>query len=134
MSKKRVPCVVNMNSVAPVSPDQALTKTIRLRRLITNAAHGSNLMLGVAFLDPGEETNVWSFKDKDEKDATNQSYGLTEETYFVFRGNLVLSWDEGKLDIGPGDAVYLAPGYNYQLKNVGIEPAFLTYSMTPPCE
>ena len=134
MAKRKVPAVVNMNSVSIVPDERAPTKHLRLRRLITRAVHGSNLMLGVCFMDPGEETNVWSFKEKDDAATDDRSYGPVEETYFVFRGNLVLTWNGSKLEIGPGDAVYLAPGYDYQLKNVGIEPAFFTYSMSPPYE
>ena len=98
-----------MNSIATIPAEEAPTK-VRIRRLVTRKAHGSNLLLGVCFMDPGDET------------------------YFVFRGNLELKWDEGTLEIGPGDAVYLAPGYNYHLKNVGTEPAFFAYSMAPSPE
>ena len=39
---------------------------------------------------------------------------------------------EGRVDdIGPEDAVYLAPGWSYKLRNVGDEPAFFVYSMAP---
>lgn len=131
MSKRKVPTVVPMNSVQSIPAEEAPTK-VRIRRLITKSTHASNLLLGVCFMDPGEETNVWSFKDRDDTSADDKYYGPTDETYFVFRGNLLLSWDEGKFEIGPGDAVYLAPGYTYHLKNVGTEPAFFTYSMSPP--
>jgi mannose-6-phosphate isomerase-like protein (cupin superfamily) len=133
MANKRIPTVVNMNSVATIPAEEAPTK-VRIRRLVTNKAQGSNLLLGVCFMDPGDETNVWSFKETDDTGADDKYYGSVDETYFVFRGNLELKWDEGTLEIGPGDAVYLAPGYNYHLKNVGTEPAFFTYSMAPSPE
>ncbi len=133
MTDKRIPTVVNMNSIPTIPAEEAPTK-VRIRRLVTRKAHGSNLLLGVCFMDPGDETNVWSFKDHDETGADDKYYGPVDETYFVFRGNLELKWDEGTLEIGPGDAVYLAPGYNYHLKNVGTEPAFFAYSMAPSPE
>ena len=133
MADKRIPTVVNMNSITTIPAEEAPTK-VRIRRLVTRKANGSNLLLGVCFMDPGDETNVWSFKDQDETGADDKYYGPVDETYFVFRGNLELKWDEGILEIGPGDAVYLAPGYNYHLKNVGTEPAFFTYSMAPSPE
>jgi len=61
-------------------------------------------------------------------------YGPVHETYFVIRGRLRLTWDEGVLELGPDDSVYLAPGWAYQLENVGDEPAFFTYGMTPTPE
>ena len=132
MSKRKVPTVVNMNSVPSMSPEQSLLKHIRLRRLITKPAHGSNLLLGVGFMDPGEETNAWSVREIDDTGPDESYYGPADETYFVFRGNLLLKWDDGELEIGPGDAVYLAAGYKYQLKNVGIEPAFFVYNLELP--
>jgi mannose-6-phosphate isomerase-like protein (cupin superfamily) len=133
LTDKRIPTVVNMNAIPTIPAEEAPTK-VRIRRLVTRKANGSNLLLGVCFMDPGDETNVWSFKELDETGADEKYYGPVDETYFVFRGNLELKWDEGKLELGPGDAVYLAPGYNYHLKNVGTEPAFFTYSMAPSPE
>lgn len=130
MSTRKVPTVVNMNSVPSIPAEKALLKNIRIRRLITKPAHGSDLLQGVCFMDPGEETNVWSVKDKNDMRPNEPYYGPAEETYFVFRGNLLLTWDEGKLEIGPGDAVYLPSGYKYQLKNIGTEPAFITFTLS----
>ena len=133
MVDKKIPTLVNMNSVATIPAEEAPTK-VRIRRLVTRKAHGSNLLLGICFMDPGDETNVWSFKEQDSTGTDDMYYGPVDETYFVFRGNLELKWDEGTLELGPGDAVYLAPGYNYHLKNVGTEPAFFTYNMAPSPE
>lgn len=129
MPKRKVPIVVNMNSVPSIASEHSPLKEIRLRRLITKSAHGSNLLLGVGFMDPGDETNVWSTKDENATGPNEPYYGPVDETYFVFRGNLVLRWDEGELEIDPGDAVYLAAGHRYQLKNVGTEPAFFVYNL-----
>jgi mannose-6-phosphate isomerase-like protein (cupin superfamily) len=61
-------------------------------------------------------------------------YGPVDETYFIIRGRLRLTWDEGHFDVGPDDSVYLAPGWTYHLKNIGDEPAFFVYGMTPTPE
>ena len=129
MEKPR-PAVVPLHSV-PVNPaDEAPTK-VRIARLVSRERCGSNLLLGACWMDPGEETNTWSFEPEDTTREGDKYYGEVDETYFVVRGRLRLTWDEGELDIGPNDAVYLAPGWRYHLKNVGDEPAFFVYGMAP---
>ncbi len=54
--------------------------------------------------------------------------------FCLSRGRLMLSWDEGDIAFGPGDAVYLAPGWHYKLENTGNEPAFFVYHMYPSPE
>ncbi len=129
MEKPR-PAVVPLESVRVIPADEAPTK-VRIARLITRERCGSNLLLGACWMDPGEETNVWSFEPEDTTDPGDKHYGPVDETYFVIRGRLRLTWDGGELDIGPDDGVYLAPGWRYHLKNVGDEPAFFVYGMAP---
>jgi mannose-6-phosphate isomerase-like protein (cupin superfamily) len=124
------PQVVALSSVPVIPADEAPTK-VRIARLVTRERSGSNLLLGACWMDPGEETNVWSFEDEDRTADGDKYYGPVDETYFVLRGHLRLTWDEGELEIGPDDAVYLAPGWRYRLKNVGDEPAFFVYGMAP---
>ncbi len=133
MAEKPRPMVVPFASVPPIPAEQAVTK-VRIARLITKQRCGSNLLTGVSWLDPGEETNVWSSRDANDVEPGDHWYGPVDETYFIIRGRLRLTWDEGVLDVGPDDAVYLAPGWTYHLKNVGDEPAFFVYSMTPTPE
>ena len=80
-------------------------------------------------MDPDEETNWWS--SRGEGDAADHRYGPVEETYFVIRGRLKLTWDEGEIEMSEMDSVYLAPGWRYRLSNIGDEPAFFVYNMTP---
>lgn len=127
------PAVIPLASVPVIPADRAPTR-VRIGRIVTRRAHGSNLLLGAAWMDPGEETNTWSFADADETGEGDHWYGPVDETYFVVRGRLRLTWDEGELDIGPDDGVYLAPGWEYRLENVGDEPAFFIYSMSPSPE
>jgi mannose-6-phosphate isomerase-like protein (cupin superfamily) len=124
------PQVVPLASVPVIPADEAPTK-VRIARLVTRERFGSNLLLGACWMDPGEETNVWSFEPEDRTGEGDKYYGPVDETYFVVRGRLRLTWDEGELDIGSDDAVYLAPGWTYRLRNVGDEPAFFVYGMAP---
>jgi hypothetical protein len=127
---KPVPRVVPLASVPVIPKEEAPTK-VRIARLVTREGCGSNLLLGACWMDPGERTNVWSFEDEDRVEEGDKFYGPVDETYYVIRGRLRLSWNEGELDIGPDDAVYLAPGWRYELENVGDEPAFFVYGMAP---
>lgn len=129
MEKPR-PAVVPLDWVSVIPADEAPTK-VRIARLVPRERCGSNLLLGACWMDPGKETNTWSFKPEDTTGEGDKYYGEVDETYFVVRGRLRLTWDEGALDIGSDDAVYLAPGWRYDLKNVGDEPAFFVYGMAP---
>jgi mannose-6-phosphate isomerase-like protein (cupin superfamily) len=122
--------VVPLDSVPVIPADEAPTK-VRIARLVSRERCGSNLLLGACWMDPGEETNVWSFESEDTTDEGDKYYGEVDETYFVIHGRLRLTWDEGEIEIGANDAVYLAPGWTYHLKNVGDEPAFFVYGMAP---
>lgn len=124
------PQVVPLASVPVIPADEAPTK-VRIARLVTRETCRSNLLLGACWMDPGEETNLWSFEPEDRMGEGDKHFGPVDETYFVIRGRLRLTWDEGELEIGPDDGVYLAPGWSYRLRNVGDEPAFFVYGMTP---
>ncbi|MCC6224593.1 MAG: cupin domain-containing protein [Thermoleophilia bacterium] len=132
MDKPR-PMVVPLASVPPVPAGEAVTK-VRIARLVTRERCGSGLLTGVSWMDPGEETNTWSSRPENDMGPGDHWYGPVEETYFIVRGRLELAWDEGVLELGPDDAVFLAPGWTYRLRNVGDEPAFFVYSMTPTPE
>lgn len=123
------PHVVPLDSVPVIKAEEAPTK-VRIARLVTRERYGS-ILLGACWMDPGEATNVWSFEEEDETGEGDKWYGPVDETYFVVRGRLRLTWDEGELEIGPNDGVYLAPGWSYRLENVGEEPAFFVYGMAP---
>jgi mannose-6-phosphate isomerase-like protein (cupin superfamily) len=133
MTDRPKPMVIPLEDV-PVTPaDQAVTK-VRIARIVTRKRCGSNLLLGASWLDPGEETNWWSSREDNDMSDDDHWYGPVDETYFIIRGRLRLTWDEGHFDVGPDDSVYLAPGWTYHLKNIGDEPAFFVYGMTPTPE
>jgi mannose-6-phosphate isomerase-like protein (cupin superfamily) len=133
MTDRPKPMVIPLEDVPVIPAAQAVTK-VRIARIVTRKRCGSNLLLGASWLDPGEETNWWSSRDDDDVAEGDHWYGPVDETYFIIRGRLRLTWDEGHFDVGPDDSVYLAPGWTYHLKNIGDEPAFFVYGMTPTPE
>jgi len=110
------------------------SENLRDRPLITRERHGSELLLGVASLDPGLETCVWSSMPEDDTKPGEYWMGPIEETYYCTRGQLTLICDEGEIEFGPDDAIYLAPGGHYKLKNHGDEAAFFIYNLYPSTE
>jgi mannose-6-phosphate isomerase-like protein (cupin superfamily) len=133
MTDRPKPMVIPLEDVPVIPAAQAVTK-VRIARIVTRKRCGSNLLLGASWLDPGEETNWWSSRDDDDVAEGDHWYGPVDETYFIIRGRLRLTWDEGHFDVGPDDSVYLAPGWTYHLRNIGDEPAFFVYGMTPTPE
>lgn len=129
----REPMVVPLSSV-PVRSEQDAPTKVRIARLITNARCGSDLLLGRAWMEPGQKTNVWSTEPDGQVGECDHHYGYLTEVYYVLRGRFRLTWSKGALEFGPDDAVYLAPGWRYQLENIGDEPGELVYSFTPTPE
>lgn len=127
------PTVVHLRDVTPTPAERAVTG-VTIARYVTRERCGSNLMQGVCWMQPGEESKLWSSRDSNDVGADDHWYGAVEETYFILHGSLTLTWDEGVLELGAHDSVFLAPGWTYQLRNVGDTPAMLVYSMTPSQE
>jgi hypothetical protein len=73
-------------------------------------------------MDPCEETNVWSFEPEDRTGEGDKYYGPVDETYFVVRGRLRLTWDEGELDIGPTMRSTSPPGGRIASATSGTSP------------
>jgi mannose-6-phosphate isomerase-like protein (cupin superfamily) len=131
--KSKKPMVVPLDQVPVVAAADAVTR-VRIARTITRRRCGSELMQGVCWMDPGEQTNTWSSRAADDTAAGDHWYGPVEETYFIVRGDLRLRTDAGVFELHANDSVYLAPGHSYHLENTGTEPAFFVYSMTPSQE
>ena len=127
------PTKIHKDAIDWRGAEEAPTK-VRIRRLITRGRHGSELTLGVCEMEPGEETNLWSSRPENDAGPGEHWYGPVEETYYGIRGRLTLTWDEGTIEFGPDDAVYLAPGWHYRLKNTGDETAYFVYNMYPSQE
>jgi mannose-6-phosphate isomerase-like protein (cupin superfamily) len=133
MQERPRPTVVPLASVQPVPKEAAPTK-VKIARLITKARTGSELLMGVAWLDPGDRTNWWSTEDVDTTAEGEHYYGALHETYFVVAGQFRLSWTDGALEFGPNDAVALPAGWRYRLECIGDEPGQLVYAFAPPPE
>lgn len=129
----RSPMVVPLGEVPIVPAAEAVTR-VRIARTITRTRCGSELMQGVCWMDPGEQTNTWSSRERDDTGEGDHWYGPVDETYFIVRGHLRLTTDAGAFELRENDSVYLAPGHTYHLENIGDEPAFFVYSMTPAQE
>jgi len=123
------PAVVALADV-PVTPADSWPENLDVANMITRGRHGSEILLGAAWMEAGQKCNPWSFKEEDPSIDGMTHYGITHETYFVIEGRLHLSWDGGELEAGPNDAVYLAPGYNYEL--TCLEKSYFLWSMSPP--
>lgn len=133
MAQSVPPSVVHIDEVPPTPAGDAVTG-VRIARLITMKRSGSDLTQGVCWMDPGEVSTKWSSRANEDPNFPGHAYGPVLETYFIVRGHLQLTWDEGVLDLHPNDSVFLAPGWEYQLANVGNEPSFFVYNMTPSQE
>jgi mannose-6-phosphate isomerase-like protein (cupin superfamily) len=134
MEKEKVkPSIVPLDSVEPYEKEVAVTG-VKIARLITRGRSGSELTLGVSWIGPGERSIWWSSEDTDPGIEGEHWYGPVLETYFCIQGRLRLHWNEGALDFGPNDAVYLAPGWRYMLENPHDEPATIVYNMYPSQE
>ena len=94
----------------------------RLGTLIDATSHGSPLLLGLAWIEPGTERVTW------EQDAE------THETYHILRGRVTVSWEgdePGAVVLGPEDSLYLPPGRRYHAENSGDEQVYFVWSLTP---
>lgn len=127
------PAKIHFDDIPWTSAAEAPTK-VKVRRLINRRRHGAELMLGVCEMEPGEESSLFSSAETDDTGPGEHWYGPIEETYYCLRGRLTLTWDEGEIEFGADDAVYLAPGWHYRLKNTGEETAFFVYNMHPAQE
>ena len=128
------PMVVPLADV-PVTPAGEAVTRVRIARTITRARCGSELMQGVrGWTRASRPTPGRHARPTTQRRATTGTAPFTRQTYFIIRGHLRLTWEGGALDVHENDSVYLAPGHTYHLENVGAEPAFFVYAMTPTQE
>lgn len=129
--------------MAPLRPTKIPLSSVPIRpwhvegaaiaRILTQGEHGANFMVGVTWMEPGIESEWWSFEFEDTGEG-ERYMGPHHEMYFGIRGQLRLTWTDGAIDFGPDDTVFLAPGWRYRLANIGTEPAFFVYCVHPPFE
>ena len=90
--------------------------------VIDAASHGSPLLLGLEWIQPGTEISSWT------ADAE------THETYYVERGRLRVTWEgdaTGEAVLDPTDCFYFPPGHTYSAENVGEEAVLVIWSLVP---
>ncbi|MGV1049655.1 MAG: cupin domain-containing protein [Solirubrobacterales bacterium] len=90
--------------------------------VIDAESHGSPLLLGLEWIQPGTEVSTWS------ADAE------THETYYVERGRLRIGWtgaEAGEATLGPSDCFYFPPGGTYSAENVGEDEVLVIWSLVP---
>jgi mannose-6-phosphate isomerase-like protein (cupin superfamily) len=86
-------------------------------------SHGSDILLGAAWLEPGTERTSWTADDE------------TFEAYYLVSGSLTVEWsgsDAGIAILQPGDSFYFPPSHKYTLENAGADPVHLVWTVIPP--
>lgn len=110
---------------------------IRLKRLVSREAQGSELGMGLTELPAGRSTVWWSFLAKDDTGPDEMWFGdRCHETYYILNGRVRMTWRDragkrGSVAAGPGDSLYMAPGYRYQVSTIGEEPALFVFAFVP---
>jgi mannose-6-phosphate isomerase-like protein (cupin superfamily) len=105
--------------------------------------HGEKQDLGLYFMIPGAQTNVFSLEDRDDGTA-EEYYGPCDEFYFVLVGELTMYWGKNAADVGAGkseclglkagDMGYWSRGWKYSVKNTGAVPSSFVWGLTMPPE
>lgn len=93
--------------------------------VVDAASHGSPLLLGLEWIQPGTEVSSWT------ADAE------THETYYLERGRLKVTWDgpqSGESILEPSDCFYFPPGHTYSAENVGGDEVLVIWSLYPSPE
>jgi mannose-6-phosphate isomerase-like protein (cupin superfamily) len=109
---------------------------------IATVVNGERLNLGLYFMPPGIQTNVFSIEDVDDQTAC-EWYGPVDEFYYVLAGDeLTMYWGEDNdavensqsesLILRPGDMGYWARGWKYAVRNTGNAPATWLWGLTLP--
>ena len=118
-------------AATPALEGAASPVAIRLTRLITRANSGSDLMMGVAEMQPGERSAWFSFAPEKPAGTGEAWYGPIDETFFVVRGRLRVEWQGGAVEAGPQEALYCPPGRRYRMINPGEDASFIVYAIAP---
>lgn len=111
---------------------------------IASIVDGERQNLGLYFIPPGVQTNVFSTEDEDDGTAP-EWYGPCDEIYYMLAGDeLTMYWGEDtdaiargeteNLVLRPGDMAYWSRGWKYSVKNTGNAPATFLWGLTMPVE
>jgi ethanolamine utilization protein EutQ (cupin superfamily) len=124
----RRPCAVELNAL-PVIPAAQAPSGTAIARLITKRDTGSDIVFGASWMEPGDQSFEWTMTDETESGDRPSVAG--QEIYYVVRGRLRVTWDDGELEAGPDAAIYFPPGWRYQVTAISDEPVFLVYALHP---
>lgn len=107
---------------------------VRLKSLVSPETGGPRLGMYLTELPPGHTTVWWSFLANDDSAPNRICFGeRRREAYFILAGRVRMTTCDRKgreedAEAGPGDSLYLAPGYRYRVSNVGNQPAVFLFS------
>ena len=132
-TNKPIPKKVAAEDIEYIEASGAVTG-VSIKRQVTRSKDGSELMLGVCSMQPGEGSSLWSSNETNDVGDGGHWYGPAGETYFCISGTFRLTWDDGEADFGLMDTVYPAPGWHYRPRNVGTDEGFFVYNMYPSQE
>jgi mannose-6-phosphate isomerase-like protein (cupin superfamily) len=116
----------------PVTAREDSPVLMRLARTLTRAEHGADVMVGVSWMEPGEESAEWSTEEQPPAEPGVHHVGPVHEFFFLLQGECTVEWEERELAFRPFDTFFFAPGWRYRIRNSGSEQAVLVYASTPP--
>ena len=93
--------------------------------------------VGVCFMDPDEETVVFSLEHDDDF-KTSHYFGPVNEFYYILEGKFTVWWGKDGsnlnnfLELKRGDCTHYTPGWKYKVKNTGTLPGRFFYVMMAP--
>jgi mannose-6-phosphate isomerase-like protein (cupin superfamily) len=105
--------------------------------LVAGIRQERELGMGLTELPPGRATVWWSFMARDDTAPGEMWFGdQCHETYYILAGRVRMTTrdgdgDEETLEAGPGDSLYMAPGYRYQVRCLGHEAALFVFAFMP---
>lgn len=128
---KLLPVIVPLNS-REVVPGSQNKINMTLARTLTHSEHGSNIMVGVSWMEPGEQSHWWSTETEAPAEGGFHHIGPVHEFFYLIDGHCTIDWNGEKLAFGPGDTVFFAPEWRYRITNTGTTKATLVYASNPP--
>ena len=110
---------------------------------IASMVHGEKQHLGLYFMPPGIQTNLFSLEDHDDR-TSEEWYGPCDEFYYVLVGEFTMFWGDDaeavktgrseKMVLTAGDLGYWARGWKYSVRNTGNTPGTFLWGLTFPEE
>ncbi|WP_232716872.1 cupin domain-containing protein [Gordonia metallireducens] len=127
------PIVVPIDG-CPVSTRETNGVRMTLARTITHADHGSKLMAGISWMNPGDVSAWWSTESQKPLSGDYHHIGPVDEIFYLIQGELVLETGAGGAGIPfrAGDTVFFPTEGRFRIRNNGTAPATLFYVETPP--